>query len=1025
MATGITIELKAKVDEFKREVKSALDSGSAQVRQFKSAIDSATGSFGSMKSALGGLKTAFAALGGAYVLKQVADAAIQSAINIDKTRQAITALTGSVDVANRKIAELRQLAASSPGVTTSFATQLYQQLRAIGTITDQTINKVIQSLGKLNAVFGGIGTDFARNLQQIYDQGFERGDIKEALTRLPIFEQLLEKAFGTKDPDKLRKLKDAGKLTAETYYKGITEAINERFPQVSEGIGAQFERLKDRVTVALEPLGQELTKILLPIFDDAVKKIEEYGNSAARVFAENRNDIIATAKEVTALTAEIGKLIGQLGALLLKSDVFYALGRIVAEARDIVSDPIGQLFSNPFSADARGANLKALDARFESLRAEQKAVADSPYLSGQVRDLGALGDPRAVYNSTTGKFELPAGAQPLTNTKNRTDTTARARRAQGIRTLPLTADDLITSQYEGIADPAALVGYAPTLTNNIRQGIIQAVRQQEEARRAATQAATQAATDQQRLARRDLNRSGRSIGDLLNRGALTPEQADALSQAANRDYADQLRKIIDSEEKRAQLGAERVDDLQDEIQLYDRLGTSISTAERFMRGFNSAVISVGDAFDRFGQNVSQALLNTKDLLNGLKNALLGLFNDLLGRSLQNIVGQALGPIAQLFGGGGFAFGGGGRGSNVPVNLNQLFQAAGGGISVPASVSGPFGFGQGFGIQTSFGGGGSIAHEGVHAAGVATKPGFFKSLGNSLAGAAPLIGLSAGGSFGGQSATGQIFGSAGGLLAGGAVAGFAGALGPAATAFFTNPFTIGIGAALLVGSIFTGKAAQRRKDEEASGQYLTQALQALDQLIAGVASGSIPGSQARSIFDSQILGPFKSQISQLKTKSVVESRLKNQVADLEKAYQANIPPLIAQQERKAADAQRFAAIDSRLVPQFDTGGLSRGGPAILHRDEMVLTPRHQAQIRSLAGADIFNRVGVPGYKPSGVFDGGGIYTGSSSRGDNSPVVVKLAIGIDAAGIFVAGGSTESGRQVIIDQIDATNLKRGRR
>jgi hypothetical protein len=82
-----------------------------------------------------------------------------------------------------------------------------------------------------------------------------------------------------------------------------------------------------------------------------------------------------------------------------------------------------------------------------------------------------------------------------------------------------------------------------------------------------------------------------------------------------------------------------LDDLRDEIRLYDRLGSSISDAERFMRGFNSQIETSGDAFDRFGQNVGRAFMNVEDLFNGLKQAALGFFNDLLGQSPQGIVRQ--------------------------------------------------------------------------------------------------------------------------------------------------------------------------------------------------------------------------------------------------------------------------------------------------------------------------------------------------------------------------------------------------
>src|SRR5262249_2653861 len=150
-------------------------------RAFKSAADSSTTGLNTLRSSVAGLTGAFGALAGLGIgalLKQVGETALQSAIKIDKSRQAIAALTGSGHAANRKLAELRKLAETSPGVTTTFAVQLFQQLKAVGSIADQTIEKVTKSLGKLNAVFSiEDPTGFARNLVQIFTQSFERADI--------------------------------------------------------------------------------------------------------------------------------------------------------------------------------------------------------------------------------------------------------------------------------------------------------------------------------------------------------------------------------------------------------------------------------------------------------------------------------------------------------------------------------------------------------------------------------------------------------------------------------------------------------------------------------------------------------------------------------------------------------------------------------------------------------------------------------------------------------------------------------
>ncbi|NBW16727.1 MAG: hypothetical protein EBR82_52990, partial [Caulobacteraceae bacterium] len=252
-----------------------------------SPLDSVLKQYRSFASSLGGV---VAGLGFAATLTGIGKAAVDAAIQIDRSRQTIAALTGSVAAANAKLAELRQLASSSPGVTTTFAADLFAQFKAIGTITDSTINTVIKSIGRLNAAFTlPDPQQFARNLQQIFSQGFERTDIKEALGQVPIFEQLLEQAFGTRDAGRLRALKEAGKLTAETYFLGLSDAIlnDARFTNIQESLGTQLQKATQAALVALAPIGDAILQNLLPI-------IASLGNK----LGENADELKALANEI-------------------------------------------------------------------------------------------------------------------------------------------------------------------------------------------------------------------------------------------------------------------------------------------------------------------------------------------------------------------------------------------------------------------------------------------------------------------------------------------------------------------------------------------------------------------------------------------------------------------------------------------------------------------------------------------------------------------------------------------------------
>ncbi len=95
-------------------------------------------------------------------------------------------------------------------------------------------------------------------------------------------------------------------------------------------------------------------------------------------------------------------------------------------------------------------------------------------------------------------------------------------------------------------------------------------------------------------------------------------------------------------------------------------------------------------------------------------------------------------------------------------------------------------------------------------------------------------------------------------------------------------------------------------------------------------------QAQTIFDSQILATFISEINQIKTKSVRESRLANQVPDLKNLFKSTVIPAIEQ-------AIKNNEIFKKQIPEFATGGHTREGLAYLHDGEVVLNSRQTQPI----------------------------------------------------------------------------------
>lgn len=484
------------------------------------------------------------------------------------------------------------------------------------------------------------------------------------------------------------------------------------------------------------------------------------------------------------------------------------------------------------------------------------------------------------------------------------------------------------------------------------------------------------------------------VQNQVNAGIISEAQGRKNLLAIEAQYRDSILAALDAERQLAELQGDpiRAANIAIQIEQYRMLGVELDGASRFMRGFGGEVEDVGDIFERFGANVSRAFRNTSDLLSNLKNAVNQFFRDLAGNVLQNVVGTGLNAILGKLGIGGqqagagssggnnifggllsalgigrqSAAGGGGGGTGLFAGIkNALFGGSattgGGAAATPPSISGLGSFALKIPNLPSLGTGfPATAGNVAGAVSSFSQVGGFK--GNFLAGGAvsllpALLGAGLGAGLGGRSPLGQILGAVGGgavglgLSFGASVLGAGGGFGAAALAALGPAALIGL--PLLVGAILLGRRKQRAADEATSGEYLQDAVDGIAEMRKQAERGIITNvEQARSIFEQQIIGTFIAQIKTLKTKSVVESRLTNQVADLRKLFEDTVVPAILQ-------AIKDAKVFKKLEPEFHKGQLlSNETRAIILKDEMVLTKDQQHRVRQMAGYDVFTFAGVP-------------------------------------------------------------------
>jgi tape measure domain-containing protein len=165
------------------------------------------------------------------------------------------------------------------------------QLKVLARSAEGSIEKMIVALGRLQLGFKnsmGSSSDFLLNLQQLFDQGFEAQDWKQAIGRVQIFEQLMEKAFGTKDPAKLKEMKAAGKLTMDTFIDGFAEAASSdtRLAGLSETFSSRLSKVLTEVNLQLAPLGDRIAEALKPAMDAAMAEFAKPNPQYFKIFEE-------------------------------------------------------------------------------------------------------------------------------------------------------------------------------------------------------------------------------------------------------------------------------------------------------------------------------------------------------------------------------------------------------------------------------------------------------------------------------------------------------------------------------------------------------------------------------------------------------------------------------------------------------------------------------------------------------------------------------------------------------------------
>jgi hypothetical protein len=310
-------------------------------------------------------------------------------------------------------------------------------------------------------------------------------------------------------------------------------------------------------------------------------------------------------------------------------------------------------------------------------------------------------------------------------------------------------------------------------------------------------------------------------------------------------------------------------------------------------------------------------------------------------------GGAGGGILSGIGGAG---GGGGLLAKLGGNLAGLAPLLGLGLGAqlgaPAGVGGQLlgGFG---GLLGGIAGAGALGALGIGGGAL---------FGTSLATGG---GLTAVGGVGGIFGAGGILGGVGSIFSG--IGGALGATGAAATALGATVILAPLAAALLIGTYFISRSAERRREERQRTQILVDAKSQLQDILNQVRSGNMDSVTALTQA-AQIRANYIQQVSQLKDKKTRNIAL---------ATVRELDSLIEQIKGAGRTADFARAQADAFVPTFALGGVvgyASGLAAtarnssddnvlgLFNRREIVITPN---AYYALGGNKAFQRAGVPG------------------------------------------------------------------
>lgn len=248
-------------------------------------------------------------------------ALLKFAGDLDGMKKALAANMGGLNQANAEFEKLKELA-KAPGIGLEEAIKGSYRLQGLGESANEARHQMA-NFAKVVSLSGGGEAQFGGLLQQFTQmKGVGKilgGDIRFMIENAPVLGKVLNDAFGTANPEKLR---DMG-ITVDQLIEGMMTQMDKL-----QGIGGSVKNTLENLWTSIRIGGGEIGLAILSVtgmgdsLEDLSSNIDKSATAAAKWIKENKGAVNALKDLiiVMAVTGPIARFIGNIsmiGGLIL------------------------------------------------------------------------------------------------------------------------------------------------------------------------------------------------------------------------------------------------------------------------------------------------------------------------------------------------------------------------------------------------------------------------------------------------------------------------------------------------------------------------------------------------------------------------------------------------------------------------------------------------------------------------------------------------------------------------------------